>query len=74
MVVTGNTSTVANFKLSSILPPAHELMAYYRYDGSMTTPKCDEAVIWTIFHRTLPASHRQVRHHDPFTAYHSTCQ
>ncbi|XP_062392965.1 carbonic anhydrase IV c [Sardina pilchardus] len=56
----GNTSSVAAFKLSDIIPPAHELSAYYRYAGSMTTPACNEAVIWTIFHRTLPASHRQL--------------
>ncbi|XP_042564416.1 carbonic anhydrase 15-like [Clupea harengus] len=56
----GNTSSVAAFKLSDIIPPAHELSAYYRYSGSMTTPGCNESVIWTIFQRTLPASHRQL--------------
>ncbi|XP_063058216.1 carbonic anhydrase 15-like [Engraulis encrasicolus] len=56
----GNTSSVANFKMSYLIPPAHELTAYYRYTGSVTTPGCNEAVIWTIFQRTLPASHRQL--------------
>ncbi|KAL2094601.1 hypothetical protein ACEWY4_009320 [Coilia grayii] len=56
----GNSSSVEDFKLSYLIPPAHELTAFYRYTGSMTTPGCNEAVVWTIFQRTLPASHRQL--------------
>ncbi|GJQ74614.1 hypothetical protein Trydic_g21469 [Trypoxylus dichotomus] len=35
---------------------------YYRYTGSLTTPACNEGVIWTVFHRTLPLSADQIRH------------
>lgn len=33
---------------------------YYRYMGSLTTPTCNEGVIWTVFDKTLPLSASQV--------------
>lgn len=51
---------IPNFRLSDVIPSAKELHSYYRYVGSMTTPGCEQAVAWTVFHRTLPISSRQV--------------
>uniref|UniRef100_A0A8C5HN00 Carbonic anhydrase n=1 Tax=Gouania willdenowi TaxID=441366 RepID=A0A8C5HN00_GOUWI len=39
----------------------NELHNYYRYVGSITTPGCEQAVTWTLFHKTLAISSRQVR-------------
>uniref|UniRef100_A0A3B3XQ67 Carbonic anhydrase n=1 Tax=Poecilia mexicana TaxID=48701 RepID=A0A3B3XQ67_9TELE len=55
----GNT-VIPNFRLSYIIPAASELHSYYRYVGSMTTPGCEQAVAWTVFHRMLSISSRQL--------------
>lgn len=51
---------IPNFRLSDIIPSAKDLHSYYRYVGSMTTPGCEQAVAWTVFHKTLSISSRQV--------------
>ena len=33
---------------------------YYRYNGSLTTPTCDESVIWTNFMKPITISSAQV--------------
>uniref|UniRef100_A0A8C5ND17 Carbonic anhydrase n=1 Tax=Gouania willdenowi TaxID=441366 RepID=A0A8C5ND17_GOUWI len=38
---------------------SRELHNYYRYVGSITTPGCEQAVTWTLFHKTLAISSRQ---------------
>lgn len=56
----GSSAEIRDFKLSDIIPPAKDLHSYYRYVGSMTTPGCEQAVAWTVFHKTLPVSSKQV--------------
>uniref|UniRef100_A0A8C5B9I0 Carbonic anhydrase n=1 Tax=Gadus morhua TaxID=8049 RepID=A0A8C5B9I0_GADMO len=50
----------SDFRLTDIIPPAKDLHSYYRYVGSMTTPGCEQAVAWTVFHKTLPVSSKQL--------------
>jgi len=42
-----DTQAFTGVRLSDLLPRNTD--GFYRYNGSLTYPKCDEAVIWTIF-------------------------
>ena len=33
---------------------------FFRYNGSLTTPDCNESVIWTVFETPIAVSVRQV--------------
>jgi len=51
---TGDTATKsASFKLNSFLPSKAELETFYRYEGSLTTPGCNEVVIWSVFKKPI---------------------
>ncbi|XP_074038920.1 putative carbonic anhydrase 3 isoform X2 [Leptinotarsa decemlineata] len=47
-----------DFVVKRFIPRDHA--GFYRYEGSLTTPGCDEGVIWTIFTQTMPISRHQV--------------
>lgn len=50
------TST-ATVDVSSMLPAAR---AYFRFDGSLTTPPCTEGVIWLVLESPIELSGRQI--------------
>jgi len=57
----GNTLTNNMFILQSLLPV--DTTNYYRYNGSLTVPRCSETVVWSVFTDTLYVSLAQVSHH-----------
>ncbi|XP_021931881.1 carbonic anhydrase 4 isoform X2 [Zootermopsis nevadensis] len=59
--------------LQNLLPD--ELNYFYRYAGSLTTPNCDESVVWTVLAQLVPIGVQQVAqfhkvqsHHEPLTS------
>ncbi|XXG45484.1 hypothetical protein AAC387_Pa02g0556 [Persea americana] len=50
--------------VAGVIDPRHLKMGsrkYYRYLGSLTTPPCDENVLWTIVRKVRTVSREQVR-------------
>ena len=38
---------IKSFDMTKLMP--HDLDVFYRYEGSLTTPECNEVVTWTVF-------------------------
>ncbi|XP_020369851.1 carbonic anhydrase 4-like [Rhincodon typus] len=57
---TGNSSLLKPFALNRIIPDHEKLKKYYRYRGSLTTPACQESVIWTVFPEPIPINKAQL--------------
>ncbi|XP_054718630.1 carbonic anhydrase-like [Uloborus diversus] len=53
-----STNLASGFKLSNLLPsnPA----TFYRYEGSLTTPRCDEGVIWSVLKKRISIGKSQI--------------
>ncbi|XP_028450466.1 carbonic anhydrase 4-like [Perca flavescens] len=49
-----------SISLAQLIPHEKNLTSFYRYKGSLTTPGCNEAVIWTVFKNTIPLSMDQL--------------
>ncbi|XP_041818221.1 carbonic anhydrase 4-like [Chelmon rostratus] len=43
---------------------------YYRYNGSLTTPSCNEAVVWTVFKESIKVDKNVMNMFPTKTAYH----
>jgi len=44
--------------LQDLLP--NEFNSFYHYAGSLTTPNCDESVVWTVLAQLVPIGEQQV--------------
>ncbi|XP_059186928.1 carbonic anhydrase 4b [Centropristis striata] len=55
-----NGTTLKGVSLEMFTLPLENMTKYFRYNGSLTTPNCAEAVIWTLFENTIPLSRKQL--------------
>ncbi|CAJ1065163.1 carbonic anhydrase 4b [Xyrichtys novacula] len=55
-----NSTTLRAVSLEMFTPPQTLMAKYYRYHGSLTTPSCAEAVIWSVFENPIPLSRKQL--------------
>ncbi|KAG9263415.1 carbonic anhydrase 12-like [Astyanax mexicanus] len=54
----GQEKSIRPFPLLTLLPHAN-LSQYYRYHGSLTTPPCSQAVLWTVYEVPITISWQQ---------------
>lgn len=55
----GDETTLQSLVSLIDLLPSHA-SSFFRYAGSLTTPSCDEIVVWTVFDRAIDVSENQV--------------
>ncbi|CAG0904244.1 unnamed protein product [Cyprideis torosa] len=53
----GDTGLVPEYRLEDLMP---KNLSNYRYMGSLTTPRCWEEAIWSVFSETVGISEKQV--------------
>uniref|UniRef100_A0AAQ6IEF6 Carbonic anhydrase n=1 Tax=Anabas testudineus TaxID=64144 RepID=A0AAQ6IEF6_ANATE len=54
------TLALSGVSLDMFILPQENMTKYYRYDGSLTTPDCDEAVVWSLFEDRIHLSREQL--------------
>ncbi|XP_012504124.1 PREDICTED: carbonic anhydrase 4 [Propithecus coquereli] len=54
------STTIGQISLLDFLPNEEKLRHYFRYLGSLTTPSCDETVIWTVFEDPIELHRDQI--------------
>ncbi|XP_033115426.1 carbonic anhydrase 14-like isoform X2 [Anneissia japonica] len=54
----GNQTAIQVFNLENVFPD--DLTKFYRYNGSLTTPGCQESIVWTVFKESISLSNSQI--------------
>lgn len=55
-----NTTMKESISLFNLIPKKEKLRHYYRYLGSLTTPGCQETVVWTVFQERIRLRRDQI--------------
>jgi len=60
LTAVGDIGTLDNIKLSDFVASDGVGDVYYYYSGGLTTPRCNEAVLWTVYEKKVPISAAQL--------------
>lgn len=63
-----SVATIPGKVIPSLLLPRDRTI-FYRYHGSLTTPGCQESVIWTIMAEKLTISEQEVKNSKNFVIF-----
>ncbi|XP_057572259.1 carbonic anhydrase 4 isoform X2 [Hippopotamus amphibius kiboko] len=55
-----NTTLKDSVSLFDLIPKEEKLKHYFRYLGSLTTPGCDQKVVWTVFQEPIQLQENQI--------------
>ena len=58
VITKGDVAEIKSMDMTKLMP--YNLDEFYRYDGSLTTPACNEIVTWTVFKEYVKISKRQL--------------
>ncbi|XP_026565937.1 carbonic anhydrase 4 [Pseudonaja textilis] len=57
----GGKVDIPALALESLIPDKKDLTNFYRYTGSLTTPGCNEEVVWTLFEKPIELGGEQIQ-------------
>ncbi|XP_026538534.1 carbonic anhydrase 4 [Notechis scutatus] len=57
----GGKVDIPALALESLIPDEKDLTSFYRYTGSLTTPGCNEEVVWTLFEKPIELGGEQIQ-------------
>ncbi|KAK3606493.1 hypothetical protein CHS0354_041444 [Potamilus streckersoni] len=61
VIYSGESTHTSPMRLADMLPIPRRNLQYFRYNGSLTTPPCNEVAIWTVFTRPIYISELQLQ-------------
>lgn len=57
----GNSQALPSlFPISDLFPSTNIMQPFFRYSGSLTTPTCNQVVVWTVFKMPIRISQKQM--------------